>query len=217
LAIRSKTRLRTEAELGHRADCFLEICAILDSLQMTYFIQGGVLLGAVREGAFIQWDWDVEFSIFSKESAPLFQNILDELRVKGYTITKKDDSYENLKISFFKGKSPEPTSFTIFGWWHDQGAGAYRRKNLTVPEAYFKSLGSIDFLGRPINCPSDVEAYLEHQYGDWKTPKRTSDKDEYLSESFSGARDAGKQGLGRISREVRQLVRNFKGSIGGRS
>ena len=83
---------------------------------MEHFIQGGVLLGAVREKGFIPWDWDVEFSVFSKEGAPLFQNILDELRAKNYTITKKDNSYESLKINFFKGKSPEPTSYTIFGW-----------------------------------------------------------------------------------------------------
>ena len=179
---------------------------------MEHFIQGGVLLGAVREKGFIPWDWDVEFSVFSKESVPLFQNIVHALRTKGYTITKKDDSYESLKINFFKGKSPEPTSYTIFGWWHDQDAGAYRRKNLTVPEAFFSPLGSVEFLGRVVRCPNNVTAYLEYQYGDWRTPKKTSDKSVYLATGFSGSQAADAHKLSWIVREVRQFLRNFRGT-----
>ena len=34
--------------------------------------------------------------------------------------------------------------------------------------------------------PYPPENYLEHQYGDWKKPIKTSDKSLYLTRKFSG-------------------------------
>ena len=63
----NKLRLRTKKELEDRKKGFLEICNILKSKNIFFFLQGGVLLGAVRNKNFIQWDWDVEISLFSDE------------------------------------------------------------------------------------------------------------------------------------------------------
>ena len=63
----NKLRLRTKLELEDRKKGFLEIVNILKSNNIFFFLQGGVLLGAVRNNSFIQWDWDVEISLFSDE------------------------------------------------------------------------------------------------------------------------------------------------------
>jgi hypothetical protein len=212
---RSKTRIRTAAELEARAECFHEVSQILDKLRLEYFIQGGVLLGARREGYFIPWDWDVEFSIFSIQAVGFFDELVELLLDCGYQITKKDASIEDLKINFFKGKSSEPTSFTIFGWWHDERRKVYRRKTLQVPEHFFQNLESIEFLGKRVPCPSDVDAYLTHQYGDWWIPKKTSDKFEYLTKSFSDQSSSNRTNsfVQRLDREWRQLKRNIRSAL----
>ena len=181
-----KTRIRSADELFQRGAQFLEICALLDKHNVTYFIQGGVLLGAVRENYFIKWDWDVEISVFSVEFRPVFENVVADLVKHGYSVLKTDQAIERLKIDFYKGPSPEATTFTIFGWYHDSRSSSYRRKALRIPEHYLNPLSSITFLGRTVLCPNSVEDYLTFQYGDWKKPMRTADKSSYLSESFSG-------------------------------
>ena len=62
-----KIRIRNNEELIDRKKGFIEIIEILNNLKIFFFIQGGVLLGAVRNKDFIRWDWDVEISLFSNE------------------------------------------------------------------------------------------------------------------------------------------------------
>ena len=61
-----KIRIRDKKELEDRKNSFLEICNILDELNVRFFIQGGTLLGAKRDKRFIEWDWDVEISLFNE-------------------------------------------------------------------------------------------------------------------------------------------------------
>ena len=65
-----KVRIRTKEELLVRKQEFLKICEILDKLNIKYFLQGGLLLGAIRHRDFIPWDWDAELSVFTTEVAP---------------------------------------------------------------------------------------------------------------------------------------------------
>ena len=63
----NKIRIRSEDELNDRKKCFLEICDTLEELNITYFLVGGVLLGAKRDKRFIEWDWDVEINLFTQD------------------------------------------------------------------------------------------------------------------------------------------------------
>ena len=70
-----KVRNRTQEELSIRKYEFLKICDILDKLNINYFLQTGILLGAIRDKDLIKWDWDIEISVFSDE----FLNEIDVL------------------------------------------------------------------------------------------------------------------------------------------
>ena len=63
----NKVRIRTKEELQIRKHEFLKICSILDKLKIKYFLQTGILLGAIRDNDLIPWDWDVELSVFSDD------------------------------------------------------------------------------------------------------------------------------------------------------
>ena len=65
-----KVRIRTKEELEVRKIEFLKICNLLDKLGIRYFLQTGILLGAIRHKGFIPWDWDVELSVFADEVEP---------------------------------------------------------------------------------------------------------------------------------------------------
>ena len=60
----SKVRDRSKEELSIRKKEFLKISEILDKLKVNYFLQTGILLGAIRDNDLIKWDWDIEISVF---------------------------------------------------------------------------------------------------------------------------------------------------------
>jgi len=75
-----KVRIRTERELKIRKKEFLLICGILDQLEINYFLQAGILLGAIRDNDLIKWDWDIEISVFGEEFNKKLDKVAEELK-----------------------------------------------------------------------------------------------------------------------------------------
>jgi hypothetical protein len=178
-----KIRIRTTEELESRRKHFLEISKILDDLNIFYFIQGGILLGARRDKKFIEWDWDVEISLHSDDFAKNFDNILKELTIKNFSIIKCD-KYSNQKIDCYKEFSKETSTFTLLSWFHSKTLKKYYRANINIPENFLKNPGEILFYKKKFFTPSPIDDYLTYQYGDWRVRKRTSDKEEYMTKNF---------------------------------
>ena len=115
-----KIRDRSEKELLVRKKEFLKICEILEDHEIIFFLNSGVLLGAIRDNSFIKWDWDVELSVFAKDFYSKIDLISDSLKKNGFEIIKilRDD--HNLKIDF-KGLYPSDVTFyTIYGWQYSK-------------------------------------------------------------------------------------------------
>ena len=81
-----KVRDRTPEELSVKKNEFLKICDILDQLNINYFLQTGVLLGAIREQNFIKWDWGADISVFSNEFLHKIDPLTEVLRNSGFKI-----------------------------------------------------------------------------------------------------------------------------------
>ena len=182
----NKVRIRTKEELQIRKHEFLKICEILNKLNINYFLQTGILLGAIRQNDFIPWDWDVELSVFSEEVVEKMDIIISELNIGGFTISKHYRELSRLKIDFF-GKLPiDTTAYTIQGWSHDKKKKIFWRNKYKVPDHLFAKMSKIKFFNKYHLAPSPPENYLTHQYGDWQKPLQTSDKNKYLTREFSG-------------------------------
>ena len=111
-----KVRDRTDKELHIRKKEFLEICDILDKSKINYFLQSGILLGAIRDNDLIKWDWDIEISVFSDEFLPKIDLIVDELKQNEFKIKKINKKKKDSKIDFI-GECPENvTGYTIWSW-----------------------------------------------------------------------------------------------------
>lgn len=180
----SKVRDRTKKELLVRKKEFLKICDVLDALKVNYFLNTGILLGAVRNNDFIKWDWDIEISVFSNEFVPKIDSISNQLKKNGFKITKFITDEDNPKIDFIGAYSKDVTSYTIYGWKYSKIRDVFWRKQLTVPAKYLKKFSKIKFLGRQFNCPIHCKEYLTFVYGNWKKPLRASNKKVYHTKNF---------------------------------
>ncbi len=182
----TKIRFRTEKELEIRKNEFLKICYLLDKLNIRYFLQTGILLGAIRDNDLIKWDWDIEISVFSDEVIEKIDLLADGIRNTGFEILKEYRELSKLKIDF-KGELPiETTKYTINGWCHNKEEKVFWRKKFKVPDHLWKEMRKIELFGKHHLAPYPPEKYLEYQYGDWKTPLISSDKSVYLTKNYSG-------------------------------
>lgn len=177
----NKIRNRTREELNVRKKEFLRICNILDNMGITYFLNTGILLGAIRENDFIKWDWDVEISTFSDDFFNNFEKILKDLKKDGFNIIKKDNRKQSLKIDFNGFYPQEVTKYTVLSWNYSSFKDVYWRKDKIIPSHFLKNFSKIFFLNRKFNVPNNPKEYLRFSYGNWEIPLRTADKDLYTT------------------------------------
>ena len=155
-----KIRVRSESELKIRKEEFLLICEILDKLKINYFLQTGILLGAIRDNDLIKWDWDIEISVFGDEFLKNIDKVAKDLVKNNFTIVNINKKKNDSKIDF-KGKLDESvTGYTIFSWHYSKIRKVFWRREYSVPEKYFNNLEKIKFMGREFNCPNNPQDYL---------------------------------------------------------
>ncbi len=176
-----KLATRSESQLQTRRKNFREIVDILNDLKINFFLEGGVLLGAIREKDFIKWDWDVEIAILSDEFFKKFDVILENLKQSEFTIINYNKNFHHLKINFYKDDTPDISSFSLFGWSYNRYIKSFVRKDIKIPEKYITNMEKINFLDRSVYAPTPVREYLEYKYGDWMTPLKSSEKTVYLT------------------------------------
>tara|TARA_B100000900_G_scaffold407961_1_gene421498 strand:- start:585 stop:1223 length:639 start_codon:yes stop_codon:yes gene_type:complete len=180
----SKVRDRTKKELLIRKKEFLIICNVLDEIKIKYFLNTGILLGAIRNKDFIKWDWDVEISVFSNDFLKKMNLISMKLQNKGFELIKINKNLNSLKLDF-KGSCPKSvTKYTIFSWNYSPYKNVYWRQDKTIPSKYLKKLSKIKFLGKTFNVPNNPKSYLKFAYNNWRTPLRTADKNTYINKNF---------------------------------
>lgn len=178
-----KTRDRTDEELLLRKKGLLDFKKIFDENNIPFFIWGGLLLGIRRDNNFIKWDWDVELGLLEKDIKNHWENIIQLLDKNSFQIVNKD--FFNLKIDFIKYGDKDSTVYSLVGWRYDYLTGNYLRKKLNVPKKFFSKLYEINFLNEKFFCPGPIDEFLNFFYGDWKNPRKTSEKKDYLSKTIN--------------------------------
>ncbi len=174
-----KIRLRSDEELERQNKGLQEVKVIFEKIGIPYFLASGTLLGAVREKNFIRWDWDVQCYLTTETAFDVKDEIIKAFTQEGFVLETHNPNYDSLKFVFTKyGAEYEITS------WYKKGDMRYRTRYSQLPAKFFENTAVIDFLGAEYPCMTPAEEYLEFCYGDWRTPKRTMDKNEYLNPNF---------------------------------
>ena len=173
------------------SDCLRDINA-------THWIDGGTLLGAVREnGAMLAWEDDIDISVLLDDDTT-WDKLCATLTARG----DKDGYYVDIfeKLHFIVVSYDKPKSWP-FRWERnrmrgeihldlvtfrhatDKGEPVLERQLLKgsmpvmesgwhgVPVDIILPTSTINFLGSDTLCPSQPEAFLEIVYGDFQTAK----------------------------------------------
>ena len=166
--------LRMKEHQDHLKGLFAELLDILHSHGLEYSIEGGTLLGAVREGDIIDHDDDIDILAPEKTVAALIK-MLPELKKKGYNLTYDDDvwRFKYLVKSDRKVEAYIDIFETIVDgdrirYKHPRNAYRWPNSYMYLNELYplkRYTFGSLKPFG-----PNIPDLYLERQYGDWKTP-----------------------------------------------
>ena len=164
-----------EKILKERNKGLVDLSKILHEHKIPFMLSDGVLLGAVREGDFIKWDWDVELSIKVEDVFSKSACLLEVLKKEGFVLQNVTLEWHNYKIGILKFG----TKYSLIGFYEK---GAHRmRAAWLYPKEFFDRLEEYVFLGNKYMVPSPPENYLKYQYGDWKTPVRATVKRDYLT------------------------------------
>ena len=156
----------------------------LEKYSTSYWIEGGTLLGAVRDKKLIPWDHDIDMGMINKSDEKT-KEVIDNLKKYFYVSVKgfKELSgvwnlgkYRVLKVYprkniFFK----DNLCIDIFIYYLDGNNYKYVvwNKNAQHERKYFDKLEKIEFYGKAINVPNDFKNFLEVKYGsDWQVPKK---------------------------------------------
>ena len=146
---------------------------IMAELGVTYFLRHGTCLGAVRDGAFIPWDDDLDvgsvLGLHGLTEKKVDQTV-EVFRDNGFTATVVHNKL-NISVSMQKsGTQMDWTCYRIFG------DVIYQWPVVKIPVALHEDLKEIDFLGEKFFVPNPPEEYLLLKYGpEWMIPKQAGD------------------------------------------
>ena len=140
----------------------LAVKEVLDINNVKFGLIYGTLLGAVREGNFIQHDEDVDLFVLEEDKDALINILVDLLNI-GFEVCRYDEKLlsiirdnEYIDFNFFR-------KYLIF--YRKSSAG------LTYKASFLQETKNFIFLGETFQVPKETEIFLKVLYGvNWKIP-----------------------------------------------
>ena len=147
------------------------VFAVLENQGVRYWLEGGSLLGAVRHGDIIPWDYDVDIGIY-QEDIPKCMHLLKcdfqpyedpdrfvwERATEGDFFRVQFSSTNRLHVDIFPFFSRNGT-MTKKNWFKSH------KQDTEFPEHYLNPLVKIDFVGVQTYAPNNYKDFLEFKFG----------------------------------------------------
>lgn len=175
--------LKLTGKIAEKALILLEkVCWILDQNNIPYTLEGGTLLGIIREDRLLPWDNDMDITITeeyldqlikirykfwligyrtrirtSKSDIPYFPK--KSIRLMKIQTTRCFFKEYNLLDIFIKIKDKEK-----YFWIVDEKDPVLK----SVPAYFYENRTRVHFNGYDYLVPEKFEDYLTYRYGDWK-------------------------------------------------
>ena len=164
-----------------------QVATMLDDAGVVYHLEGGTLLGLVRDGHLLEWDDDMDISIPSDYSKKA-QLALFPLILKGWRIDKrrwklfKEYGLSGTRIIKVRDRSRGLLKTgrvyldVILKFKIDEGVYWQAKKRLMkVDSRYYDGFDEIEIDGFTFKVPVDYKGYLTEKYGDWSVPVKEWD------------------------------------------
>ena len=142
---------------------------IFDGMGVVFFLRQGTCLGAIRDGALIPWDDDMDLGSviglhgLTKEAV---DPAIEAFRSAGFYCSVDRNEY-GIHASFVK-------SFVRIDWscYWILGDSILQYPGIQIPLRMFTHLRQVEFLGDQFLVPDPPEEYLRAKYGvEWMVPK----------------------------------------------
>ncbi len=152
------------------AELLREAKEVFDEQGVVFFLRQGTCLGAVRDGAFIPWDDDIDLgSIYGMHGLTKrsVASVADAFRARGFHVeatTYGGESWFGIVKRHIR-----------IDWicYRVRRGRIVHFPNVSIPVELFARLQEVDFVGERFLVPSPPEEYLRCKYGPhWATPKR---------------------------------------------
>ena len=164
------TRTTPSMDITIAKKLLLEIKEIMDCNGVQFFLRQGTCLGAIRDGAFISWDDDLDLGVilgvngFTEQSV---ESLLAAFRENGYYV--QSGSHDSIIYATLL-KNMIRTDVLFHRVINEQ---IYHWPGIWLPIALFNQLKEINFIGETFLVPNPPEEYLKIKYGpNWETPKQ---------------------------------------------
>jgi len=176
-----RARIFTEEEREQKNIYLAQIRDALNKQGIWWQLVLGAALGAVREGDFIVYDYDVDIAVKAEEARPVKKQIVKSLMKLGFEVkvVQAEATGEDTLIHF----EQEPLFGHILLYYESKNKGLRQQKPVKevfktawLPEMFFTPPGRAYIRGQEYPVPAQPIKYLEWQYRDWKTPTNTGVK-----------------------------------------
>jgi phosphorylcholine metabolism protein LicD len=168
----AKVKLLERSEVDKLLKLLDEVVAILDKNKITYWLDGGTLLGACQNGKFIPWDDDIDLAIPDCD----FDKVIELTKDKkyDYKIIKSGNKakFKHIKNSIVKITDKNSGFFVdlVLNVKHD---GNYYSNWKPYEHAFIKDtdlfpLKKIEFEGKKYNAPNNPIPFLNQAYPFWR-------------------------------------------------
>lgn len=144
---------------------------IMDDLDIPFWLDGGTLLGAYRDGDFPEGDEDdIDLGTWSWYKH-LIPKIIEECKKKGFELYHHWDANGKAHEISFKRDKSKIDLFFFERKGHNVYWCLYKNDNyipVVFDEHLFENFKKIKFYDIDFYMPEKIEEYLEVKYGDWK-------------------------------------------------
>ena len=161
-----------------------DTCEVFEKNNIAYHLEGGTLLGIVRDHQLIPWDHDLDISIMRSQTNEAVQVLKEQLpkkwRLSYRYHTSTNDLWKAGDLRAIKVKDrkyyfmPGQNRLDIFmkacddkyAYWE---AGEFIMR---ADKSHYEGREMVDFLGRSLSAPNNYSKYLTDKYGDWSKPDK---------------------------------------------
>lgn len=172
---------RNSFSRGNAEQALRDTIAFLEGHGVEVFILSGTFLGAVRENAILEHDYDIDLGVMACEITPYALEKLLSNSTFTHSITTNDQirierndtgslSSNSIPV-LYKFHHVNGTAVDIFLHYKEQdivwhGSSMHRWDNTEF------TLMEYSLAGIKVKGPANADRYLTENYGDWRTPKR---------------------------------------------
>ncbi len=170
---------RKDAVKTQGTDCIREIHSVLDGSGVLFFVDAGTLLGFIREGRLLKWDFDVDFGVVV-EGPETWTRLGRCLTSSGYKLIKQfrvdgsvmEQTYgkNGLSIDFFGHFNVAETSVQ-YSFYNPTNHPTNEMAVMEFSSTRISGISKLPLDEITVNIPDNTERYLADSYGEnWRIP-----------------------------------------------